>query len=201
MESLARSQRSFFSRVLTKIDRLFSSLFRGRRFAQFGAGSYVGKPFLLSGLDAVKVGRKVTIWKMARIEALKTSPSSIVLNIGDETVIHPFVHIAAAHSVEIGTECLFASGVYISDHDHNWQDVNTPTLKKPGLTVGAVKIGNGVWLGERAMILKGVTIGEGSVIAAGSVVSKDIPARCVAGGVPAKVLKIWDEKLEEWVKA
>jgi acetyltransferase-like isoleucine patch superfamily enzyme len=52
-----------------------------------------------------------------------------------------------------------------------------------------VHIGNHVWIGMNVMILKGVTIGDGAIIAAGSVVNRDVPERCLAGGVPAKVIK------------
>ena len=67
------------------------------------------------------------------------------------------------------------------------------------ITTAPVKIGNNVWIGAGAIILMGVTIGDGSVIGAGSVVTKDIPANCIAVGTPCKVLrKITDDDLYEW---
>ena len=55
--------------------------------------------------------------------------------------------------------------------------------------VSPIKIGNNVWIGSNVIILKGVTIGDGAVVAAGAVVTKNIPPKCLAGGVPAKILK------------
>ena len=62
-----------------------------------------------------------------------------------------------------------------------------------------VEIGANVWLGERVCVLRGVTIGEGSIVGAGSVVTKDIPPRSIAVGAPARVIRRWDEAAHRWV--
>jgi acetyltransferase-like isoleucine patch superfamily enzyme len=193
-------KRSFYRKVADRLNRNLAYLRRGRTFGKFGAKSFVGRPFMMLGQCSIALGSNVFIWEMSRLEVMRARPGNIVIRIGDDTVIHPFAHIAAVKSVEIGKECLFASGVYISDHDHVWQDPNVSTLKKAELEIDPVSIGDGVWLGERAIILKGVSIGAGSVVAAGSVVTKSIPERCVVGGVPAKILKQWNEKTAEWEK-
>ncbi|MBL4806167.1 MAG: acyltransferase [Rhodobacteraceae bacterium] len=193
--------RSFYRKVADRLSRMLAYMLRGHTFGEFGSKSYVGKPFMLRGQSAIALGSNVSIWKMARLEVVRARADKIVIRIGDDTVIQPFVHISAVQSVEIGRECLFASGVYISDHDHVWQDPNISTLKKHELEIEPVSIGDGVWLGERVIVLKGVSIGEGSVVGAGSVVSKNIPKRCVAGGVPARILKQWNEITGEWEKA
>jgi len=90
--------------------------------------------------------------------------------------------------IEIGHDVAISENVCIRDSD-NHDILNSAHEKtKP------VKIGNHVWIGTNVIVLKGVTIGDGAVIAAGSVVNKDIPAGCLAGGVPARVLK----ELVEW---
>lgn len=194
------NNRSILSRAFSRVVSIVSNFIWGRRFGKFGPHSRIGKPLLLTGQDAVHVGRNVDIWVMARIEAFKSSPNDILIQIGDGTVIQPFVHIAAAYSVKIGKDCLFASNVYISDHDHDWSDPYTPTIRTPDLIVAPVKIGDGVWLGERVTVLKGVSIGEGSVVGAGSVVTKDLPPRSIAAGVPATIRRQWNEDLGEWEK-
>ena len=99
--------------------------------------------------------------------------------------------IQSANSITIGDDCAIASDVLIQDTDfHTILDEkgNEKPVSKP------VVIGNHVWICAKATILKGVTIGDGAIIAAGAVVTKDVPARCVVAGNPAKVVRenvIW----------
>jgi acetyltransferase-like isoleucine patch superfamily enzyme len=100
-----------------------------------------------------------------------------------EGFINENVQITCASSIIIGKGCVIARDVIIRDYDaHTIEDPNFE-IKKP------IKIGNHVWIGNRAMILKGVTVGDGAIIAAGSVVTKDVPSYSIVGGVPAKVIK------------
>ena len=93
-------------------------------------------------------------------------------------------------SVTIGHNVVISERVIIRDSDNHsiCEDGVNPEeyAKQQSLPI---VIGNHVWIGMNAIILKGVTIGEGSIIAAGSVVNKDVPAHCMVGGVPAKVIK------------
>jgi acetyltransferase-like isoleucine patch superfamily enzyme/coenzyme F420-reducing hydrogenase beta subunit len=97
--------------------------------------------------------------------------------------INEGVQITCASKVNIGEGCVIARDVIIRDYDGHTIDIPNYEIAKP------ITIGNHVWIGNRAMVLKGVKIGEGAIIAAGAVVTKDVPAHCVAGGVPAKVMK------------
>ncbi len=111
------------------------------------------------------------------------------LKIGKYCLITPGVRIIAAESIEIGDACMFAHGAYISDADwHGIYDRSEP--------VGNTKpiiLKDNVWIGDSAIICKGVTIGENSIIGAGAVVTKNIPANVVAAGNPAKVVKNLDQ--------
>jgi len=93
--------------------------------------------------------------------------------------------IVAKERVEIGRDCYIAWGVTICDHDFH------PIFKagKPGIETAPIRIGDGVWIGMNATILKGVTIGDGAVVAAGAVVTRDVPAHAMVGGTPAKIIK------------
>lgn len=91
--------------------------------------------------------------------------------------------ILCFNSIEIGDDVCIAEGVVIRDSDNHH-------IHRDGYTMTApIKIGNHVWIGMNAMILKGVSIGDGAVIAAGAVVTSDVPAKALVGGVPAKVIK------------
>lgn len=105
--------------------------------------------------------------------------------IGKGTKINGNTQIIAANKIEIGEGCFIAQGVIIRDNDgHNLStDESTPEMKRL-----PIRIGNHCWLGQRSMIMKGVTIGSNSVIAAGAVVTKDIENGTLAGGVPAKTI-------------
>ena len=110
--------------------------------------------------------------------------------------------ISAVDSVEIGSYCIFGRDVFISDSNGHPIDpdirreetrlylLNGVQPDRYAAASSPVKIGEGAWIGERAIILKGVTIGRDSVIAAGSVVTKDVPARTVVAGNPARVVRV-----------
>ena len=97
--------------------------------------------------------------------------------------INENVQITVGDTIEIGKNATIGRDVVIRSYDGH-------TIKEEGYQVSApIKIGNHVWIGQGATILKGVTIGNNSIIAAGAIVTKDIPANCIAAGVPARVIK------------
>jgi acetyltransferase-like isoleucine patch superfamily enzyme len=105
--------------------------------------------------------------------------------IGDHCLICPGVRLLAATRIAIGDDCMLASGVSISDAD--WHDLRDRT--RPVGATKEVRLGRNVWLGERAMVTKGVSIGENSVVGAGAVVVDDVPANTIAAGNPARVVR------------
>ena len=86
--------------------------------------------------------------------------------------------------IEIGDNVLIGQQVVIATINHDL----TPSIRA-NMFPAPVKIGNSVWIGAHATILSGVTIGDNAVIAAGAVVTKDVPANAIVGGVPAKIIK------------
>jgi acetyltransferase-like isoleucine patch superfamily enzyme len=110
------------------------------------------------------------------------------IEIGRYALICPGVRISAATEISVGDSSMLAQGVFVTDSD--WHGVYDRSLAI-GNTV-PVHIGNNVWIGDSAIICKGVRIGENSIIGAGAVVVRDIPANSVAAGNPAEVLKYLD---------
>lgn len=101
-------------------------------------------------------------------------------------------------NVFVNSGCCFQDqgGIYIGDNCMIGHQVVFATLnhmlepdRRAGMRPGAIRLGKNVWVGSRATILAGVTVGDNAVIAAGAVVSKDVPADTVVGGVPARVIK------------
>ncbi|HEY7021020.1 MAG TPA: acyltransferase [Ktedonobacterales bacterium] len=113
------------------------------------------------------------------------------LTIGPRTFVNYGCSFAATARVAIGADCLFGPYVNITDNDfHDLRDRTRQPEAQP------VTIGDHVWIGTRALILPGVTIGDGAVVGAGSVVTKDIPPNGVVAGNPARLLRILDDTLD-----
>jgi maltose O-acetyltransferase len=106
------------------------------------------------------------------------------ISIGKQTYINRFTIIDASERIEIGERCMIGPFCYITDHDHGFNR-ETPVQSQP-LVSQPVRIGNDVWIGAGAIILKSVTIGEGAIIGAGAVVTRDVAAFSKVAGIPAK---------------
>jgi len=109
------------------------------------------------------------------------------ISIGESTYINRNTFIDASLSIRIGRRCAIGPSAYITDHDHGMEP-NLPPLEQP-LISKATEVGDCVWIGANATILKGVTVGESAVIGAGSVVTKNVPAGAVVAGTPARLIK------------
>jgi len=117
----------------------------------------------------------VTIWYPYRME------------VGSRVTINEWVYISAYGSLVIGNNVLIGHRVSILTSEHNFMS-KEKIIRTQGIKPGAVKIGNDVWIGANATILSGLTIGDGAVIAAGAVVTRDVSPYSVVGGVPAKII-------------
>lgn len=161
------------------------------RFGSFGFRSRFANPDMLTNPGLVRIGGQVNIWKGARIEAFGKKGETRI-EIGEGTSIQMYFHCGAAESVKIGRDVLIAGRVYITDHDHVFDDPNLPARRTDGLVTKPVVIEDGAWLGEGCVILKGVTVGQRAVIGANAVVTKDVPPFAIVGGIPARVIRIID---------
>ena len=112
---------------------------------------------------------------------------SAVIEIKAGTSTNNNVTVIANHKIEIGENCLIGDMVCIYDSD--FHEIRANDRHRGIGIVEPVKIGNNVWIGSRVLVLKGVNVGDNSVLAAGAIVVNDVPPNVIAGGVPAKVLK------------
>lgn len=114
------------------------------------------------------------------------------MRIGEECHFGAFNHITCTNKIQIGNRLLTGKWVTITDNSHGTTDLDSlhiDPIKRPIYSKGPVIIGDNVWIGDKATILPGVTIGDGAVIAANAIVTKDVPAYCVAAGNPARIIK------------
>jgi acetyltransferase-like isoleucine patch superfamily enzyme len=132
----------------------------------------------------------VTIGKHAIIRPTNIYGSAIGegLKIGNNSSIGPYSYIGCSGYIEIGDNVMMSPRVSIYAENHLF-DRPDLTIKEQGVKREFVKIEDDCWIAANTVILAGVTIGRGSIIAAGSVVTKDIPPYSIVGGVPAKVIK------------
>lgn len=110
------------------------------------------------------------------------------LKIGSRVSIHPLCYLDATGGLTIGDDVSIAHGVSVLTTEHRWTDVTLP-IRDQGVSEEPVIIGSNVWIGAGARILGGVTLGSGSIIAAGAVVTRSVEPMTVVGGIPAVVLK------------
>lgn len=133
------------------------------------------------GKSKVKIGR----FLMTRGPLYLKCTEGALIEIGNECFFNNNCSITAAEKVTIGNQCKFANNLVVVDHDHAIEQGHA-TAK---LTSKPVCIGDNVWVGANCTILKGVNIGTGAIIAAGAVVTKDVPDHTIVAGVPARVIK------------
>jgi acetyltransferase-like isoleucine patch superfamily enzyme len=143
--------------------------------------SVTGKP-LFKNEGRVILGNEVRIWSVIQQAKIFVGKGAI-LSIGDNSRING-VHISASERIEIGRNVRMAPYTIIMDDDFHDASNHFSSGKK-----APIIIEDDVWIATRAIILKGVTIGKGAVVAAGAVVSKDVEPYTVVAGVPAKPIK------------
>jgi acetyltransferase-like isoleucine patch superfamily enzyme len=158
----------------------------------------VGRDFIVEDYAEVNcmtyrgiiAGDRVTIGKHAIIRPTNIYGSAIGegLKIGNNSSIGPYSYIGCSGFIEIGDNVMMSPRVSIYAENHLFDNPDL-SIKDQGVKREFVKIEDDCWIAANTVILAGVTIGRGSVIAAGSVVTKDVPPYSIVGGVPAKVIK------------
>jgi acetyltransferase-like isoleucine patch superfamily enzyme len=112
--------------------------------------------------------------------------------IGEKTVLGQECTISAYQRVRIGEQCVVADRAMFIDFDHNVSEVERP-IRLQGIYKRDVEVGSNVWVGYGACVLRGVRVGDNSIVGTNSVVTRDVPANSVVGGVPARVIRTREE--------
>lgn len=162
------------------------------KMAECGHGVSFKSVGMLHSPEFIHIGDKSNFGKDIWLTAWQFGGGKPCLRIGNYCSIGAFNHITCANKVIVGDRCLTGKWVTITDNSHgdtDYDSLKIPPRKRPITSKGPVVIGDNVWIGDKATILPGVKIGDGAVIAANAVVTKDVPAYCVVGGNPAKILK------------
>ena len=113
------------------------------------------------------------------------------VSVGAKTVMGQECTVSAYQSVSVGRECILADRVMLIDFDHGVTEVERP-IRLQGIYKRDVHVGHNVWIGYGACVLRGVDVGDNSIVGTNAVVTKDVPANAVAAGVPARVIRMRD---------
>jgi acetyltransferase-like isoleucine patch superfamily enzyme len=139
-------------------------------------------------------------WMKSPDREIETQYFDSRIIIGDNVTATERLQIASCAEVIIGNDVMFASNVHINDSLHGFRRTDLPYKYQPLQGIAPIRIGQGCWIGQNVVILPGVEVGELSIIGANSVVTRNVPARAIATGSPARVIKEWDEASENWIK-
>lgn len=162
-----------------------------------GRDSRFARPLVLQGGGArniaigsrTKFGAHCVLGSWAYYNGDHYEPS---ITIGDDCSIGEFCHISSINRISIGNGLLTGRFVYIGDNSHgglSLEEAKMPPSERKLESKGAIEIGNNVWIGDKATILGGVTIGDNVIVGAGSVVTHNIPSNTLVVGAPAKIVK------------
>lgn len=160
--------------------------------------THAGRRWRTDGLLFLGRGLELQVAKGARIEfgrfvwigdKTKIRCHEGVVEIGSKTVMGQECTISAYRRVRIGEQCVIADRAMFIDFDHGVVEVERP-IRSQGIYMRDVEVGSNVWIGYGACILRGVRVGDNSIIGTNSVVTKDVPANAVVAGIPAKIIRM-----------
>lgn len=121
----------------------------------------------------------------------------IVIDDGSFVGRHCF--FSAGESIHIGRQCNIGAACQLLAAGHAYDDPTLPYLLAPVVSYGRMRLGPNTWIGAGSMLLGGIEVGYGTVVAAGSLVRQSLPPLCLAGGHPARVLKVFDWTARRWI--
>ena len=183
----------WLAQLLSNVEQDYARYLRFPHCESVGEGVRMVRPrhVKISG-PGVRLGDHVRIHAepdaSVHISSWALGERAPVIDIGDYVILNPGVRIVCAEHIRIGASCMLATGVYVTDAD--WHGLYHRVFP-PG-AVAPVTLEDNVWLADGCTVLKGVTIGQNSVVAARAVVTRDVPANVVVAGNPARVVKDLD---------
>jgi len=176
-------------------------LFFGNR--NLGKGVFVGKGASVTHKEYLHLGDNVRIGNSFQLSCFpefggrRYSPKVVI---EENCYMVDRIKILCSDTVTIRKNALLASDIFITTENHGMDIASGVSYQHQPLSSAPVEIGENCWIGERAVILPGVTIGHWSVVAACSVVTKPVPPYTIVAGNPAKPIKRYDLMLKQWVK-
>jgi acetyltransferase-like isoleucine patch superfamily enzyme len=150
-----------------------------------------GMLFLGRGLELrIARGARVELGRFVWLgDGTKVRCHEGLVEIGEKTVLGQECTISAYQRVRIGEQCVIADRAMFIDFDHGVVEVERP-IRSQGIYKRDVEVGSNVWIGYGACILRGVSVGDNSIVGTNSVVTRDVPANAVVAGIPARIIRM-----------
>lgn len=170
----------------------------------FGERSYIHRPFSISGRDCVKIGNRSSIASGLRIQAIKEYAGIAyqpLIEIGDDVYIGSNAYFTAINNISIGNGSVLSEQIYITDEFHGMDPYAGLIMMQSLTSKGPVIIGRSCFLGFRASIMPGVTLGDHCIVGANATVTHSFPAYSMIGGSPARLLKQYSSETGTWLPA
>jgi acetyltransferase-like isoleucine patch superfamily enzyme len=174
---------------------------------------HIEQPHRLINPSHMTIGDDVSLGPGCMINAIRRYPGPFMsgkpegiepqefqpeISIGNRVSATGYLTIGACSSVTIEDDVLIASHVFISDNSHGRSRTDVPYKFQHLEQIAPVTIGRASWIGEHAVIMPGVSIGEYAIVGANSVVTRDVPPRSIVAGAPARVIRRWNDELRCW---
>lgn len=175
------------------------------KFAHLGIGSTVNEPEILRGEEYISIGDRSWFCHYCSISAVDRydfgtshqvfKQKKMLITLGDNCHVGPWNNFSAINGIHIGNGFLSGRWVTLMDNNHglcnSYEDLETDPAERGLYSKGPIIIGKNVWLGDKVTVLGGVTIGDGCVVGANSVVTHDLPSHSICVGAPAKAIRIF----------
>lgn len=184
--------------IFGRIRRRLCQIWRRRTTGLSAPGLNLGARVSVSRKGRVELGENVIIGHDSSFTFNPIDGNCPRIVLGKGVNLGKFNDFGCSEAIIIEDYVITAPYVHITDRDHCYEDIHTPIMHQPTRVRGAVRIGAGSWLGFGVQVMSGVTIGRNCVVAAGAIVTKDIPDYCVAGGNPARILRQYNPQTKAW---
>lgn len=182
--------------MLFKIFWIIRGLIYKPFFGKFTLPSYIGKPIFIGNYKRIFIGKRVRIYPGARIEVFGNKSS---ITFEDNISIGQNFHITSGSKLIIGKNTTISENVMITNIDHEYQEIDKHILEQPHI-IKETKIGENCFIGYGAVIQAGTILGKQCIVGSNAVVRGKFPDYSVIVGVPAKIVKGYNEKSKKWEK-
>jgi acetyltransferase-like isoleucine patch superfamily enzyme len=167
-----------------------------------GRGSSIARPRDIRGAPHVTMGQRSFIRPHSYIECLSRWGDQVfspTVTIGDGVYIGGHLYLVCIARVRIGHRCVLSEHVYISDNSHGFDPDAGPIMRQPLESKGPIEIGDDCFIGYRAVVMPGVTLGHHCVVGANAVVTKSFPPYSMVAGVPARLIRRYSPEKRQWL--